>query len=202
MGRKPNMAKLMEKIAKVTQTDAAELKKQAEETKDLYSHEETVYQRQAVVNFFTTFILPERPVSRQGESKLAYAKRLAEYETKRNTWRFRTCKGCGQEFVYAYSYDGVAHCSLECLDSELRKIGLSVTVGRDLKKRWGLHHPAIVPSDALKTLRRLYGLSSSSNDVDDELSQPKSPAHHSEEHKKDTQNEQGSQNNNVQHADA
>lgn len=157
MARKVNMEKLLAKIAKHTQTDVTELKAAAKESKDLYSHEERVFQKQAIINFFTNYIAPEKPVSRQGESKVAFSKRLAEYERKRAEWRIRTCKGCKLEFAYAYSYDGVAYCSLECLDEALRKIGLELTVGRDLKKRWGLHHPAIVPASAFETLRNLYG---------------------------------------------
>lgn len=195
MSRKVNMAKLMEKIAAITQSDAAELAKQAEETKDLYSHDEAVMQRQAVINFFSTYIAPEEPRQKPGEHKVTYAKRVAAYNNARNEWKFRDCLGCGQRFVYAYTYAGVSHCSLECLDASLRKIGLKVTVGRDLKRRWGLHHPAIVPANALETLERLYGLSSSSHDVLSESSLPKSQSHPISEHVPNMQPEQDSQNN-------
>lgn len=164
MGRKVNQEKLLAKIAKLTGTDATELKEKAK-VDNLYSFEEAVMQKQAVINFFKSRYLAETPRQKMGESKVAYAKRLAEYNTAYQEWRFRTCEGCGLEFAYAYTYDGVSHCSLECLDTTLRKMGLSVTPNRDLKKRWGYHAPAIVPADALETLRRLYEPSSSLNDA-------------------------------------
>lgn len=165
MARKPNMAKLMEKIAAQLAVDSDELKEQADATKDLYSYEESVYQRQAIINFFENYVAPEEPRPRQGESKVAFAKRKSDYEKKRSEWRIRECKGCGNRFAYAYTYDGVRHCSLECLDATLHKIGISLTIGRDLKKRWGQYHPAVVPADALETLERLYGPLTSSSDV-------------------------------------
>lgn len=181
----PDMAKLLAKIAKVTQTDEKELKEIAEKGKDLYSYDEAVMQRQAIINFFEYWVAPEEPRQKQGETKTAFAKRKADYENARNEWKFEICKGCGEQFVYAYHYRGVKHCSLECLDASLRKIGLELTIGRDLRRRWGHYGPAIVPADALETLKRLYGHAFSSHDADVPLSQPKSPVPHSQEHESD-----------------
>ena len=174
MARKTNMAKLMEKIAKAVNVDATELQQKAKDTQDLYSHDEAVMQRQAVINFFTTYVAPEEPRQRQGETKLKFAERLAKYHNEKNEWKFATCEGCKERFVYAYHYRGVRHCSLECLDATLRKIGISLTIGRDLKKRWGQNHPAVVPADALKILEQIYGPSAESSDVPEQSSQHKS----------------------------
>lgn len=156
MSRKVNMAKLLEKIAAVTDTQATELAAEAERTKDLYSYDEEVLQRQSVLNFYETFVALEEPKKELNESKVSFAKRVTEYNNLKNSWNFAICKGCSQKFVYAYQYRSVSYCSLECLDAGLRKIGLSVSVGRDLKRRWGRYHPAIVPATALETLEQTY----------------------------------------------
>ena len=162
------MDKLMAKIAATVNVDVDELKQSVEETKDLYSYDERVMQRQAVINFFTTYIAPEEPRQLPNESKVKYTKRLTDFEAKKNAWKFKVCQSCKQKFVYAYHYTGVEYCSLECLDATLRKIGLKLTVGRDLRKRWGIHHPAVVSSDALAILEDLYGPCGPSLDVPDE----------------------------------
>ncbi len=102
---------------------------------------------QSTLNFYIARI---QPLMEKGEAPFKFDKRFRE-------WRFRTCEGCEEEFAYAYAYDGVKFCSLDCLDEALQKIGLKLTVGRDLKKRWGPHyHPAIVPSSALSALKTVY----------------------------------------------
>jgi hypothetical protein len=195
VSRAVNMAKLMEKIAKQVNVDAAELAQKAEETRNLYSHDEAVMQRQAVINFFTTYVAPEEPRRQPNESQVKYAQRVSDYNNARNEWKFDTCLGCGERFVYAYHYRGVHHCSLECLDATLRKIGIKVTSGRDLKKRWGVHHPAVVPADALKTLEHLYGHDSASGDAEIQSSLPKNQSHSTLEHVPDTLDEQDNQSN-------
>lgn len=155
MAKKTNMNKLLAKIAAVTQSDVGELKEKHEQG-NLYSHEEQVFESQSVINFYRAVIARRPPEKKQGESQLSFISRMNEYEKARNEWRIRTCEGCNNTFAYAYSYEGVKFCSLDCMDAELRKIGLQVTRGRDLRKRWGLYHPAIVPSSALEELKRLY----------------------------------------------
>lgn len=155
MGKKVNQDKLLAKIAALTNSDATELKKAAEKG-NLYSFEEQVFESQSVINFYRTVILPRAPIKRQGETELAFLSRVNEYEKARNEWKYRICAGCDLPFAYAYTYEGVKYCSLDCLDAELRKIGLKVTRGRELQKRWGRYHPAIVPSSALAELKTLY----------------------------------------------
>lgn len=168
MARRVNQEKLLAKIAAVTGANLEELKEVA--SKKLHSHDEAVMEVQSVINFYKARVQPRPPEKRQGESELAFAGRQAEFQNKWNEWRIRTCEGCNQEFAYAYTYEGVKFCSLDCLDDELRKIGLKVTYGRDLMRRWGRYHPAIVPSSAFRTLKSLHpdspGFSSSMPSAD------------------------------------
>src|SRR5574342_1324591 len=131
MGRKIDMDKLMAKIAAVTNTDEEKLK-EASKKATLYSYDEQMMESQSVINFYKARIEPKPPIQRSGESNLDFATRKIEYERAFNEWRIRVCEGCGLDFAYAFHYEGVKFCSLDCLDSELRKIGLQVTRGRDL----------------------------------------------------------------------
>lgn len=142
MSRKINKDKLSEKLAAFLNMPVEEVKEKA---KQLYSYEETVLEIQSVINYYRARVQP-----RQGpkESDTDFDKRYQE-------WRIRVCEGCNLEFAYAHSYEGVKFCSLDCLDSELRKMGLSVTYGRPLEKRWGRLVPAIVPSSAFKLLKEM-----------------------------------------------
>lgn len=186
--RQPNMDKLLAQIAAVTGESVEELKEVAEATKDKYTSEERTYQKEAVINFFHTRIANPEPKQRQGESNAAFAKRYADWQKSYNSWKFKTCKACGQEFVYAYNYEGVAHCSNECQDASLRQIGLELTVGRDLKMRWGIHHPAVVPASVLSILREVYESSEAISDALGLSIPPKSPTEYSQTlHNHDTQ---------------
>ena len=155
MAKKVNQEKLLAKIAALTGSDATELKEKADKS-NLYSHDEMVFESQSVINFFRARILRRPPTRKQGETLLSFNARLLEYEAAAYEWKTRECEGCQMPFAYAYTYEGVKFCSLDCMDAELRKIGLKVTRGRDLRKRWGLFHPAIVPSEAYSNLKRLY----------------------------------------------
>lgn len=137
--------KLLETYAKVNKTTVEDIKETAG-FDSLYSHEESVYEAQAVYNFFTARI---QPLLEKGEKPEDFDKRYRE-------WRIKKCQNCNEEFAYAYTYDGVAFCSLNCLQEQLQTIGVKFTVNRDLKKRWGNFHPAVVSSSALGTLKDLY----------------------------------------------
>lgn len=145
---------LLAKIAALTETDLDAVREAA--TPELYAVEDKAYVKQAAINFFYTRVKPEIPQQKPGESKPKYAARCAEYERAFNEWRFRECKGCKETFAYAYHYEGVLHCSLECLDAELRKIGVAVTPGKDPAIRWGNQHPAIVNSETLRSFEDAY----------------------------------------------
>lgn len=113
----------------------------------LYSTEGAVYEAMAVFNFFKSRIEPRLE---NKEDPKAFDRRYRE-------WRFRRCDGCSEEFAYAYHYEGVKFCSLDCLEKSLAEIGITFTRHRDLKRRWGpTAYPAIVPSSALKALKASY----------------------------------------------
>lgn len=138
--------KLMQKIAKVSNTDVDALKKQ-HEINDIYTDDDRFYEAQAVYNFYRARV---EPFITKNEKPENFDKRYRE-------WRIRTCEGCGEEFAYAFAYEGVKFCSLECLEAGLAAIGIKYSRHHDLKRRWGhFHHPAIVPSSALEALKTVY----------------------------------------------
>lgn len=162
MARRVNQEKLLAKIAAAVGKDLEEVKEKAAKG-SLYSYEEQVYESQAVYNYFTSRVQP-----RQGPKE-----KDADFEKRYNEWRFRTCEECNQEFAYAYSYEGVKFCSLDCLDAALRKIGLKVTRGRDVKRRWNpLYHPAIVPSSAFAILKSSEESADETSDDPSEIDPP------------------------------
>lgn len=182
---------------------AAQLGKDFEEIKEvaqpLYSQEARILQKQAIYNFFKARVRPEKQmVMVNGKKRLETDK---EFEARYNEWKFKICEECKLEFAYAYSYDGVKFCSLECLDSALRRIGLQVTPNRDVRKRWGNHSPAIVPASVLEELRTSYSDSEGMHDVSAQIGLPKL---HQESHTAlevlhgDIDQLQDSQHNNVQ----
>jgi hypothetical protein len=149
---------------------AAQLGKPVEEIKEvaapLYTDEARVLIAQSVYNFFTARVRPERKVK---ESDSAFEARYRE-------WNFKICRHCQGEFAYAYAYDGVAFCSLECVEADLReKTGLDLTKGREPKMRWGIRHPAIVPAPVLTELRSSFSESEGIYDVPLTTLPPKSP---------------------------
>ena len=117
---------------------------------DVNTYDNIMYEAQATLNFFTARI---KPFLEKDEPPAAFDRRYRE-------WRIRECEECKEEFAYAYAYEGIKFCSLDCLAESLQKMGLRLTIGRDLKKRWGPHyHPAIVPSSAFGALQEVYGAS-------------------------------------------
>ncbi len=140
-------AKLMEAFAKANGTEVNHEEIQ-EQIKPLYSPESTMYIGQAILNFFAARIQP----------RLEKSEAEAKFDARYREWRIKNCKTCGEEFAYAWSFDGVANCSMECLEKALHDIGLTLTRDRDLKLRYGPYsHPAIVPAAALKELKDQYG---------------------------------------------
>jgi hypothetical protein len=118
----------------------------------LQNAEQMAYEMQAAINFFESRIQPV--LDRQsGESETAFT---ARQDKAYHEWRFKTCKGCEERFAYAYNYDGVAFCSLDCLEKDLARIGIRFSRHKDLKRRWGVTHPAVVSSSALQALSDTY----------------------------------------------
>lgn len=161
---------LMAKIAAALGKDVEEIKEAAA---PLYTTEARILQGQAIYNFFKARIKPEKcMVTVNGKTR---QETDFEFQARVNEWRFKTCAECDLTFAYAYSYDGVKFCSLECLDAALKKIGLQVTPNRDVKMRWGMSHPAIVPSSVLEELQGAYSDSLKEHDVHVQTDHPKYP---------------------------
>jgi hypothetical protein len=151
----PKIKKRQENLlAKIAQHLGKDLEEVKEAALPLYSYEEEVMERQSIINFFKARVRPERQrITVNGKSRLETD---AEFEKRYNEWRFKECRNCNRMFAYAYSYDGVAFCSLDCLDEDLKKMGLELTRNRDVKKRWGLTRPAVVPAPVLELLQDAY----------------------------------------------
>jgi hypothetical protein len=153
-----NVARLGKRQENLLAKIAAQLQMDVEEIKDkaapLYTTEARTLQAQAVLNFFSVRVKLERQMVTVNGKKRPETD--AEFEARYREWNFKTCKHCKLEFAYAYTYDGVAYCSLECVDASLAEIGLQVTRNRDPKMRWGNFHPAIVSASSLAELRDVY----------------------------------------------
>lgn len=138
------LAKILAGFAKHNGGDVEELQAAV---LPLYTNETVAYQGQAILNFFASRIQPRLE---NKESEVAFDARYRE-------WRIKKCKTCNEEFAYAWSYDGVANCSMECLEKSLHEIGIAMTRDRPLSLRYGIvSHPAIVSPSALESLKELY----------------------------------------------
>lgn len=155
---------LLSKIAALLEKPVEEIK----EARALYTEEEAALEAQSVLNFYEW---RKRLIREKGETDRVW-------EARNRVWKYKTCKGCEETFAYSYHYDGVAYCSLDCLQGALKKIGLQVTYGQPLMKRWGLRYPGIVPSSALKSLEVVLTASSEQTSEHEESSHPKSPEVH------------------------
>ena len=151
---------LLAKIANLLGKDVEEVK----EARALYTEEEAALEAQSVLNFYEWRKRLERE---KGETDRVW-------EARQRVWQYKTCKGCEETFAYSYHYNGVAYCSLDCLQVALKKIGLNVTYGQPLMKRWGLRYPGIVPSSALKAVESVLADSSSNESENDTTALPKS----------------------------
>lgn len=139
------LAKILAGLAK--HNPDLKVEEMQEAVKPLYSQESTMYIGQSILNFFAARIQPRLE---KGESEVKFDARYRE-------WRIKKCKTCDEEFAYAWSFDGVANCSMECLQKALQDIGLTLTRDRDLTLRYGPYsHPAIIPSAAFAILKETY----------------------------------------------
>lgn len=144
-GKKQKEDKLLAQIAEVLEKPIEEVK----QLKSLYTPEEAILEGQSVLNYYNWRKGLQR---NKGESE-------ADWITRQRAWQYKICKGCGAEFAYSYHYDGVENCSLECLQTSLRRIGIEFHPGRPLQLRWGYTYPMVIPSSALKVLQPLLELS-------------------------------------------
>lgn len=151
---------------------AAQVGKSIDEIKEvaapLQSDEESAYEAQSIINFFYARV---RPTQRVKETDV-------QFEARYKEWQFKKCKQCDLEFAYAYSFDGVAYCSFDCIEASLKEVGIIYSRHSDSKRRWSQARPAIVSGNALEVLRDAYQNSSGVYDVPWESIHPK---YHQEE---------------------
>lgn len=145
------LQKILAGFAKVNSNSEEEVTQTLEtlqqQVKPLYSNESAAYIGQSILNFYAARIQPRLE---KGEKEVAFDARYRE-------WRIRICATCGEEFAYAWNYDGVKNCSMECLEKALAAIGLTMTRDRDLSLRYSIYsHPAIVPASAFGVLKETY----------------------------------------------
>lgn len=142
MPRKQTTEDLLNKIA----SNLGMTKEEAMEESDLTTFEDKMIEGQSVLDYYTwRRSLTKKPK----ETDDQFNKRLDQ-------WKYKQCKSCKETFAYNFHYDGVAYCSLMCLDQALRDIGLVFHYNRDLNKRWGYTHPSIINSQVLKLVEQLF----------------------------------------------
>lgn len=156
----------------------------------LYTEEDRTYQLTSCLNFYKARV---EPFIRKDEFPLDFDKRYRE-------WKIRTCEACEEDFAYAYAYEGIKTCSLECAEELLKKIGITFSRHHDLKRRWGhFYHPAIVPASALAEMKVLYADLVPNSFDPSSLDLPTNLMHLLQEHVSDSVKEQDNQHNsNVQ----
>jgi hypothetical protein len=115
--------------------------------KPLYSETEVILEGQSIILFFQSRV---EPLLEAGE-------KVEDFDKRFKAWKFKECEGCHQRFAYAYPYGGVRYCSLDCLEKGLADIGIRFSRHQDVKRRWGLSRPAVVPASALQALSDIYG---------------------------------------------
>lgn len=152
---------MLAKIANLLGKEVEEVK----EARALYTEEEAILEAQSVLNFYEW---RKRLVREKGETDRIW-------EARQRVWTYKECAGCKEPFAYSYHYDGVKYCSLDCLQAGLKEIGLKVTYGQPLMKRWGLRYPGIVPSSALKCVESALAASSEEQPENVSSFLPKSP---------------------------
>lgn len=101
----------------------------------------------------------------QAQSVLNY------FKSRGQGFKERPCKWCGCVFAYAYSFEGVGYCSIQCASRALQEIGIQWQPGKPLSERWGQYVPAVVPSQVLEILeaRDPEPLASGIDEILDEL---------------------------------
>lgn len=181
---KAKFEKLLAQIAKSSGADVDDLKKEAE-VGSLYSSTDNLLEAQSVYNFYKTRVEPMLDPKKE---------RPEDFDKRFREWRIRKCVECEEEFAYAYNYEGVKFCSLDCLNKALEKIGVTLTPGRDLKKRWGpFYHPAIVPSSAFQVLKHAYEPTAPAAFDPSGKLPPNNPSHYSHPHTDDIPQSQDNQ---------
>lgn len=89
---------------------------------------------------------------RQAQAVLFY------FEAKGKGFRELPCRWCEQPFAYSWDVAGVQYCSIPCMVSALKDIGITWNPTKPPEDRWGRTIPAVVPPQALEILQDLVSI--------------------------------------------
>jgi hypothetical protein len=142
---------LLAKIAQFLNKDVEEVK----EIKAVYTEEEAILEAQSVSNYFHWRKRLQKGPKETDE----------QFARRQKMWQYKDCKECDGRFAYSYHYDGVKFCSLDCLKSNLAKMGITYHPNRPPEQRWGFTRPGIVPSSALAAIESALEFSASDSDA-------------------------------------
>lgn len=95
----------------------------------------------------------ELAVNQTVADQVAEAQAVLFYiEHKGVGFKDKPCVNCGRTFAYAWDRDPITCCSVDCIEAELAKKGLTWKINRPLHLRWGPTAPMIVPPVVLDLL--------------------------------------------------
>lgn len=85
---------------------------------------------------------------------------LAYFELRGVGYNHATCKKCGEQFAYGWTFKGVQYCSTSCRKRALKDIGIDWDSNRTLNDRYQGHQsrPGVVPPTALHLLQEQLAL--------------------------------------------
>jgi hypothetical protein len=92
------------------------------------------------------------------EDKTIQAVAVEEFLSTKRSFRFETCRWCGETFAYHHRVSSVKHCSVQCNHQTLKAMGLAWNPDKSPQERWGVSVPAVVPPTALQALYNIYVL--------------------------------------------
>lgn len=91
----------------------------------------------------------QEDIIREAQSVVNY------FESSGKDWYHVICGWCEEPFAYIYTSKGVKYCSVPCMDSYLKSIGLFWDPNKLPGERWGRYVPAVVPPSALVVLQEV-----------------------------------------------
>lgn len=86
---------------------------------------------------------------REAQSVLNY------FESRGETFYYKTCKTCKEQFAYAWNVSSIAYCGIFCMAIALQEIGIEWDNTKPPAERWGRYVPAVVPPEALSILQEI-----------------------------------------------
>jgi hypothetical protein len=94
----------------------------------------------------------ELAVKQTVADQVAEAQAVLYYIEYKEAFKHKPCVCCGRVFAYAWDRTPITCCSVECIEAELAKKGLTWKINRPLHLRWGRTAPMVVPPVVLDLL--------------------------------------------------